>query len=129
MRHLKEAEEFSFFKCLQRAFYAENVDIADAAAYPELIAGFGVDTQSFMTALCSEEMKKAAWDDVDAARRLTIAGFPSLLLRLDTEHLIVTRGYLPWPSLEPSMTEWLYDRFDDEADSLLAAGGVTPAGE
>ncbi len=120
MRHLNEASKFGFFKRLQRAFYAENLDITDPGVYPNLIEGFDVDEQSFMTALDSPSMKQAAWTDFDTAKRLSITGFPSLLLRLDEEHLIVTRGYLAWDSLEPALTGWINDQFGAAAAAVVS---------
>lgn len=128
MRHLDEPETFRFFKRLQKAYYAENVDITDPAAYPALLDGFDVDSGEFMAQLGSEEMKTAAWADFAEARRLSVTGFPSLLLRLDDEYMIVTRGYLPWETLEPALTGWLRDQFGGSAEDLIARNTAAPAG-
>ena len=119
MRHLDPTATFGFFTRLQRAFYAENVDITDPVVYPDLLDGFVVDRGSFLTALASPEMKQAAWQDFEMARRLSVTGFPSLLLRLGEEHLVVTRGYLGWETLEPALTGWMREQFGAEADTLL----------
>ena len=124
MREMSEPDTFSFFTRLQRAYYAENVDITDPEVYPQLLTGFDVDVPAFLQKLGSEEMKRAAWADFDTARRLSITGFPSLLLQIDAEHLIVTRGYLQWPALEPALTGWLRERFGDDAGALIAPGSV-----
>ena len=125
MRHTNEAETFRFFKRLQRAFYAENIDITDPAVYPALLDEFDVDAVAFAELLASEEMKKEAWEDFELARRLSITGFPSLLLRLDEEHVIVTRGYLAWASLEPALTGWLRDQFGPDAKKYIAGNSAT----
>lgn len=127
MRHLDESATFRFFKRLQRAFYADNVDITDAGAYPDLLEGFDVDRDEFLHLLGSKEMKQAAWSDFESARRLSVSGFPSLLLRLDEEHLVVTRGYMPWAALEPALTGWMRDQFGDDAEALITARGATRA--
>lgn len=123
MRHLDESATFAFFKRLQRAFYAERVDITDRAVYPNLLEGFDVDGDRFMELLGSGEMKREAWQDFAEARRLSATGFPTLLLRLDEEYLIVTRGYLPWETLEPALTAWLRDRFGGDSTQLLITAG------
>ena len=127
MRRLYPEAAFSFFKRLQRAFYAECVDITDPEAYPALLDGFDVDHGRFMELLGSEEMKHAAWQDFAEARRLSAHGFPTLLLRVEDEYLIVTRGYLPWEALEPALTRWLRDRFGSDAQGLIVAGSEAPA--
>ena len=65
-------------------------------------------------------------EDFNEARRLSITGFPSLLLRLNDEHLIVTRGYLAWEALEPALTGWMRTQFGSEAESLILAGSSPP---
>lgn len=126
MRRLDESRTFDFFKRLQRAFYAENVDITDPGAYPGLLEGFEVDRAEFMDLLQSEEMKREAWADFALARRLTATGFPTLLLRVGEDYLLVTRGYLPWESLEPALTGWLREQFGDHAERLIASESTAP---
>ena len=126
MRELSETETFTFFKRLQRAFYAESIDITEPSVYPALLNGFSVDADEFTALLGSDEMKKEAWKDFEEARRLSINGFPGLLLRLGDEHLIVTRGYLPWETLEPALTGWMRETFGSEADDLIVADSTAP---
>jgi putative protein-disulfide isomerase len=128
MRSMAESDTFRFFKRLQRAYYAENIDITDAGAYPDLLDGFDVDRDTFMKNLASEDMKALAWKDFETARRMSISGFPSLLLRIDDQHLIVTRGYLGWDSLEPALTGWLREQYGDDADTLILAGSTSASG-
>lgn len=124
MRSMAEYETFRFFKRLQRAYYAENVDITDADSYPALLDDFDVDREAFMANLASDDMKALAWKDFERARRMSINGFPSLLLRVDDQHLSVTRGYLPWASLEPALTGWFNEQYGNDAADLLVAGST-----
>ncbi len=125
MREVDEASTFDFFKRLQRAYYAENVDITDPDEYPGLVSDFPVDEAEFMRLLGSEEMKAAAWKDFDTARRLSVSGFPTLLLEMDHQFLIVSRGYLAWDVLEPALTSWLGDQFGEDAASLIKQGSAS----
>lgn len=127
MRDLNEAETVRFFSRLQRAYYAENIDITDPDVYPDLVKGFDVDPGTFTARLGSEEMKQAAWADFALARKLSVTGFPSLLLRLEDDYLVVTRGYLPWDTLEPALTGWMRNRFGEGAEALIAQGGAAQA--
>jgi len=127
MRDLNEPETLRFFTRLQRAYYAENIDITDPDVYPDLLAGFDVDLPEFTELLASEAMKVRAWADFEFARRLSVTGFPSLLLRLDEDQLVVTRGYLGWETLEPALTGWLREQFDEGAEALITRDGSTPA--
>jgi putative protein-disulfide isomerase len=120
MRSLNERETLRFFTRLQRAFYAENVDITDPAAYPDLLEGFDVDHAQFAELLTTAEMKRAAWEDFEEARSLSATGFPTLLLRRPDGYAVVTRGYVPWEPLRAGLDRWLEAEYGAE----VAAGVV-----
>jgi putative protein-disulfide isomerase len=119
MRDLAPGETLAFFTRLQRAFYAEAIDITDPEVYPKLLVDFPVDRGAFMAQLDSEASQRAARAESAEARRLGARGFPTLLLRLDDEYLIVARGYLPWDHLEPALSGWLRDRYGPVAAAPL----------
>lgn len=104
---------------LQRAFYAEAIDITDPDVYPDLLAGFDIDIDAFMDRLLADESKEAAWNDFTEARRYGVTGFPTLLLRVDDRLAIVTQGYLPWQHMEPAVSAWLRAEVGDEASGTL----------
>lgn len=114
MRTQSDSETRSFFCRLQKAFYAEGVDVTDASAYSDLISDFGVDSETFLAALRSDDMKWAAWDDFEESRAMGIAGFPALILRLDGTPAIVTRGYAPYNALEAPLVEFIRTRAGTE---------------
>lgn len=117
MRAHSPDNEFELFKRLQRAFYADALDITDAVVYPELLAGFAVDVADFMAALDDEKSRLAAWEDFEEARVLQASGFPTLLLRTGTDMATVTRGYRSFADIEPYLTAYLSDRYES-ADFL-----------
>ncbi len=119
MRELNEKRVLDFFTRLQRAFYADNVDITHVDSYPELVEEFGVDTEKFMTLLSSEEMRERAWADFAEARRLGVNGFPTVLLAEGEQTYIVTRGWTPAEPLVEGLAKWLEDRYADTADGLV----------
>jgi putative protein-disulfide isomerase len=112
-----------FFSRLQRAFYAEVVDITDPAAYPALLEEFAVDADVFMQRLVDESSKEAAWADFAEARRYGVSGFPTLLVQAGDELAIVCRGYAPYEGLEPALTAWLDERADITARGLVCELG------
>jgi putative protein-disulfide isomerase len=112
MRQMQPDQTLTFFTRLQRAFYAEAVDVTSPDVYPDLIAEYPVDSDEFMKRLEADDSKQAAWSDFSEARRLGVSGFPALLLRLDDEYLVVARGYMPWEQLEPALSTWLRGRYD-----------------
>ena len=81
MRELAPHETFRFFQHLQHAFYAEGRAVWDSEIYRELIEGFDVDPEAFLTAFGSQDAIKATWQDFSLARSWGINGFPTIVLR------------------------------------------------
>ncbi len=124
MRSLDEDSALSFHSRLQRAFYAEGVDITDRVEYPALVSGFKVDPGEFQERLDAEEMRAAAWEDFSSARAMGVAGFPTLLVRDGDRLGVVTRGFLPADQLLPALSEWLLDRYAERGEALFCEPGV-----
>ncbi len=125
MRFLDEKASLPFHTRLQRAFYADGVDITDPAEYPALLEGFAVDREEFLHRLESDEMHRRAWADFAEARSLGVAGFPTLLLFDGESHSLVTRGFAPAERLLPALSNWLLERYGDAGEGLFCEPGVT----
>lgn len=124
MRELDESLTLDFHTYLQHAFYAQAIDITDAAIYPSLVADFDVDADKFVELMGSEEMKRRAWADFSKSRSMGVAGFPTLLIREGKDLGIVTRGYVPADQLLPSLSDWLLDRYVESGDLLFCEPGT-----
>ena len=107
MRHLQPENELGLFTHIQRAFYADGVDITDAAAYPALIDAFDVDESDFMRMLVSEEARTAAWNDFATARELGATGFPTVLLRIEGTLQVLSRGYAGADYFDSVLAQWV----------------------
>lgn len=117
MRELNPGEALPFFNRLQRAFYAEAVDVTDPDVYPELIEGFDVDPDRFTEQLGSDAMQQATYADFAQARALGANGFPTTFLSAGDDIFLVARGYAPYETLEPALTAFLEERFPEMAAS------------
>lgn len=113
MRNFNPQHEWRLFKRLQRAFYADGIDITDGAVYPDLLSSFDVDVAAFVEDLNSEKSRLAAWEDFEQAQVLQAQGFPTLLLRTDSDMATVTRGYRAFADIEPHLTAYLAARYDE----------------
>lgn len=101
MRAVDPAGTLSFFVRLQRAFYAEAIDVTDPDVYPAIAAEFGIDGASFVKQMLTEDAKAAAWADFARARDIGISGFPALLVRVGSRYRLITYGYKPVSMLRP----------------------------
>lgn len=124
MRELNEPDALRFHSRLQKAFYAEGVDITDPDEYPELIDGFSVDGAEFGELLRSDETRQRAWGDFAEARSLGATGFPTLIVRDGEEYGIVTRGYVDTDRLLPALSDWLLNKYIEEGEALFCEPGT-----
>ncbi|MDX1467864.1 MAG: DsbA family protein [Acidimicrobiia bacterium] len=101
MRGMNEEQTLNYFSALQRAFYAEGVDVTDFGELARLAKGFSVDVTEFEERLRTEEAKKTAWSDFSQARNWGISGFPTLVGRLVDDRLaLLARGWAPRDLIE-----------------------------
>lgn len=121
VREIAPELTLTVFERLQRAFYAEGVDVTDPAQYRTLIQPFEIDTEVFLATFGSESARWKAWEDFEEARSMGVSGFPTLLLRTEGTLAVVTRGYLPLERLAPAVEAYLYDRLGTEAAGLVCA--------
>jgi putative protein-disulfide isomerase len=125
MRELDPGAELAFHTRLQRAFYAEGVDITDPDVYPGLLGEFGVDSALFLARLGNDATRQTAYRDFADARSLGVAGFPTLLIREGLEYGIVTRGFAPGDRLLPALSDWLLERYAAaDTDALFCTPGT-----
>ncbi len=103
LREIEPAAAWPFFERLQRAFYAEAVDITDLSVYPPLVSDF-CDEGPFMDRLGDDTSRKAAWRDFAEARRLGVEGFPALFLREATRLVPLAFGYRKADQIAPLLT-------------------------
>lgn len=101
MRRLRPAVEFDFFKAVQKAFYADGVDVTLAENLGLLGASFGLEAGSFADSVRSDEATQAAVADYREARKLGVTGFPSVLLEHGGRIASLTHGYQPFAALKP----------------------------
>ena len=125
MRSLDPKAVLPFHGRLQRAFYSEGVDITDRSVYPDLLDGFAIDGDEFIRRFESDEMRTETWSDFEEARSLGASGFPTLLIFDGERYGIVTRGFVPADNLLPALSDWLLNRYSDDATGLFCEPGVT----
>ena len=125
MRQMAPTETLRFFTDLQRAFYANGIDITEIGSYSDLVRGFGVDREEFLAELASSEARTRAWDDFAKARELGVLGFPTVLLRVEEATQVLSRGYAPLEHFEDQLGYWVEGRLPDAANvgTCSIAGG------
>jgi len=119
MRSVAPAETLRFLATVQRAFYADRVDVTDPDVYPDLVAGFPVDPDSFVEALASPEMLAATEQDFLESRWLGVSGFPTLLLRDGTTTVPISLGYAPFERVAERINGFIEKNHPESAEGLV----------
>jgi putative protein-disulfide isomerase len=98
-----------FLERVQRAFYAEAVDVTRLDALAALAAEFGFEADPFAEALTGEAIKDATWRDYAISQRAGVSGFPTLVGGPDDEGRfgVVTRGFAPADEVLRVLEAWM----------------------
>lgn len=89
---------FSF--AMQKALFVEGMDLNDPDTYKSLLDEFNEDFESFLKLYNSEDVKIRTKQEFHWCKNKGAYGFPTLLIQLEDEYGIVTRGYRPYEALE-----------------------------
>ena len=111
-----------FLARLQRAFYADAVDLTDPTVYADLAASGVPDPAALVAALADPALAHGARTEFARARELGVAGFPTLMVRDGDTWALVARGYTPAEPLLEGIQGWLAER-----DSAAAETSPSPA--
>ena len=103
MRQLSPSHEWRFFKFLQHAFYAENIDLKQQESCTPFLQQHKLEEKNFLKLLISEATQKATYVDFAASRNLGVTGFPTVLVKSNHDLHFLTRGYQPFERLEPAL--------------------------
>lgn len=112
-------ETLRFLSTVQRAFYADRVDVTDIDVYPDLVADFPVNPSEFIEALESPEMHAAAEQDFIEAQRLGVTGFPTLLLRDGATTVPLSLGYTTFERVAERINDFIEKNHPEVAAGLV----------
>jgi len=125
MRRHAPTETLRFFTHLQQAFYADAVDVTDPAQYPGLLTSYAVDHEVFVEEMLSDEARTRTWQEFGEARELGVAGFPTVLLKIDGTTQVLSRGYAGQDYFDSVLAHWMEGRQSDTADTGVCSSDGT----
>ncbi|WP_296249608.1 DsbA family protein [Pseudomonas sp. UBA4194] len=94
-------------KLIEHAFYAQGVDVTQAAELVRLAEVAGIPRIEFAEAYDREAALQSTQVDFSWARDLGISGFPTLLAERNGQLALLTNGYQPLTALAPLLGRWL----------------------
>ncbi len=104
---LNRPAALAYFRSLQRAFYAEQLDVTHVDVLALRAAEFGVNDESFRVHFASAEAQGKTRRHFAFARDSGVRGFPTIVLGDERGTHTLTQGYRPFDELQPEIERWL----------------------
>ena len=94
---------------VQRAFYADGLDVTKNAVLVDLAVELGFDGEAFAAGLGDEGLKSETWRDYAVSQRAGVTGFPTLVVgpNADGTFAPISRGYQDPDSVLAGVGAWL----------------------
>lgn len=106
-RSMDQAKTYAYFWEIQRSFYAQGQDPTRQELFVRIAKHQGLDPVEFEKRYVSDEMKNLTLEDFVETRKMGVGGYPTVLLRLGKELLVLSRGYMEEEVLAPRLESWL----------------------
>ena len=106
-RHLSPESAFNYNEALQSAFYRSGLDPTNIETFLKVACEIGLEKTAFRESFLSSDMAQQTEGDFKEARILGVHGFPSIVVRTDSNTTVVTRGWLPLKALTTQLLPWL----------------------
>lgn len=110
MGELKPEATFPYFKAIQGAFYAEQLDVTRPEALVALAEGQGVDGAAFLALFQSDAMREKTLRHFQMSRQAGVRAFPTVIMQDETGPKLLTNGYRTFEELVPAIESWLEGR-------------------
>lgn len=100
MNEIAPEHALNFAGVLQNALFQDGKDLNKWSTYEELIEPCDIDSKAFKTRFESETFSDALTEEFEWCRTHGATGFPTLLIKIEDETSIMTRGYRPYDTIE-----------------------------
>ena len=100
IRSMDKTKEFEFFKLAQEAFYFHNKDLRQVENYYGILDVLNLDQTVFKQRFNSAEFKALVKKDFQRASDLGVNSFPTILLQIEDQISVLSRGYTTAKSLD-----------------------------
>ncbi|MEZ9820362.1 DsbA family protein [Shewanella sp. 10N.286.45.A1] len=85
--------EQQFYQAVQQAYYLEAKNPSDDDTLINIATELGMDSSAFACALNSENTQQCLQQEINQTRRLPIQGFPSLVMALNGDLILIELDY------------------------------------
>lgn len=92
---------------IQKSIYARGIPPSDRRSWVELAVTLGIDRQRISDLLSDDQTYQDMINGFSRSEGMGVRGFPTLLMEVEDQRYIITRGYAPWPAVEARIDEVL----------------------
>lgn len=92
-KEMAPEKSFTFFKEVQKMFYAKNEDTKSVNTYLKIVEKLKMDSDDFESRFKSTEAKAATQRDFEYSGSLGVNSFPTLVLKKGEQYHLLSQGY------------------------------------
>ena len=107
VKDLAPEHAFGFFKTVQSRFYAESQDPSELEFYQPICENFGIPFDQFSMLFLSEQYKEKTRADFAQCMEWGIRGFPSVIIQMDEQLTLLTKGYMKFADMQKRLDTFL----------------------
>jgi putative protein-disulfide isomerase len=108
------ADPVLFAHDIQKAFYDEGKDLQKIETYSPILSLHNIDPESFKIYFNSEMTMKLLAQEIDVVQSWGIQGFPTMLAIHKDKALVLTKGFVPYETLEDIIINKLPETLKEE---------------
>lgn len=98
---------FPYFTAIQSAFYTKNQDVTHIDCLQQLAADCGMDAEEFKRLFEEEKTKQSIEKSFQFTKKAGVQGFPTLILNVQEDLHIITRGYMDYDAVSAALDKLL----------------------
>lgn len=101
------AKIFTYFTAVQSAFYIKNQNVTQFDCLQQIAVECGLDTGKFKEIFENEKTKQSIEKSFQFTKKAGVQGFPTLILNIENDLHIITRGYMDYRAVSTALDKLL----------------------
>jgi len=98
---------FAYLTAIQSAFYTKNLDVTQTKCLEELAIECGINADKFNSLFLDEKQHESAKKSFQFTQKAGVQGFPTLILNMNEQLHVITRGYQDYENISASLDKLL----------------------
>ena len=104
---IDSAKIFTYFTDIQRAFYTKNQNVTQFDCLQQLAVECGLDAEKFKEIFENEKTRQSIEKSFQFTKKAGVQGFPTLILNIENNLHIITRGYMDYSAISTALDKLL----------------------